>query len=48
MEVNVSNYDGGNYDASKEEIHDQFFDKKIIQKINSIFVMYNFQKMKLK
>jgi hypothetical protein len=25
-----------------------FFDKKIIQKINSIFVMYNFQKMKLK
>ena len=29
MEANVSNYDGDNYHASKEEIHDQFFDKRI-------------------
>ena len=29
MEVNVSNYDGDNYSASKEEIHDQFFDASI-------------------
>jgi len=29
MEVNVSNYDESNYSASKDEIHDQFFNKSI-------------------